>query len=77
MARSSHSSGDGPARPARVMVLLGSSSDLPVIEKMRPLLGDAGWGQPLRDESAYKGEKYADVFFEDVTAFFAHRGLSG
>ena len=57
--------------------LLLSSELRRVAQKMKPLLGDAGWGQPLRDESAYKGEKYADVFFEDVTAFFAHRGLSG
>lgn len=36
--------------------------------KMRPLLGDAGWGQPLRDDGQYKGEKYAEVFREDVVA---------
>ncbi|WP_305046650.1 hypothetical protein [Geoalkalibacter sp.] len=34
--------------------------------KLRPLLGDAGWGQPLRDDAPYKGEKYAEVFVEDV-----------
>jgi hypothetical protein len=34
--------------------------------KMRPLLGEAGWGQPLRDDASFKGEKYAEVFVEDV-----------
>jgi hypothetical protein len=39
--------------------------------KMRPLLGDAGWGQPLRDDAQFKGEKYAAVFVQDV------EGLAG
>lgn len=34
--------------------------------KMRPLLGDVGWGQPLRDDAQFKGEKYASIFVEDV-----------
>jgi len=34
--------------------------------KMRPLLGDAGMGQPLREDSSFKGEKYYDVFVEDI-----------
>jgi hypothetical protein len=34
--------------------------------KMRPLLGDAGWGQPLRDDGQFKGEKFAAVFIEDM-----------
>lgn len=33
---------------------------------IRPLLGDAGRGQPLRDDAPFKGEKYAEVFVEDV-----------
>jgi len=33
---------------------------------MRPLLGEAGWGQSLRPDSAYRGEEYAEVFFQDV-----------
>jgi hypothetical protein len=35
---------------------------------MRPLLGEAGWGMHLRDESAYKGEDYSAVFVQDMTA---------
>jgi hypothetical protein len=45
--------------------------------KLRPLLGDAGRGQPLRDDAQYKGEKYADVFREDVMAFLVHKRLAG
>ena len=56
--------------------LLLSSELRRVAKDMKPLLGDAGWGQPLRDESAYKGEKYAKVFFEDVLGFLAHRRMS-
>jgi hypothetical protein len=32
----------------------------------RPLLGDAGMGQPLREDSSFKGEKYYDIFVEDI-----------
>ncbi len=56
--------------------LLLSSELRRVAKDMKPLLGDAGWGQPLRDESAYKGEKYAKVFFEDVLGFLAHQQMS-
>lgn len=31
-----------------------------------PLLGDSGLGQPLRDESAFVGEEYHDVYVADV-----------
>jgi hypothetical protein len=34
--------------------------------EMKPLLGEAGWGQHLRDDRAFTGEAYADVFFQDV-----------
>ena len=34
---------------------------------MRPLMGEAGWGMRLRDDSAYRGEDYLEVFFQDVT----------
>ena len=34
--------------------------------KMKPLLGDAGMGQPMREDSSFKGEKYYDVFVEDI-----------
>jgi len=36
---------------------------------MCPLLGEAEWGQPLRDESLYKGRKYAEVFEADIKTF--------
>ena len=36
--------------------------------KMRPLLGVAGLGMKLRNESAYPGESYSQVFMEDVAA---------
>lgn len=35
---------------------------------MRPLLGEAGWGMHLRNESAYRGEEYGAVFVQDITA---------
>ena len=68
----------GVADPKRQKMddLLLSSELRRVAKSMKPLLGDAGWGQPLRDESAYKGEKYAKVFFEDVLGFLAHRRMS-
>jgi len=34
--------------------------------EMTPLLGDAGMGQPLRDDLSFRGEKYYDVFVEDI-----------
>lgn len=53
--------------------LLLSSELRRITKNMKPLLGDAGWGQPMRDESAYKGDKYANVFIEDVMSFLVHR----
>ena len=38
---------------------------------MRPLLGDAGMGQSLRDDSLFKGEKYYDIFVEDIDRIIA------
>lgn len=35
---------------------------------MRPLLGDAGWGMHLQNESAYRGEDYSTVFVHDIMA---------
>jgi hypothetical protein len=55
--------------------LLLSSELRRVAKNMKPLLGDAGWGQPFRDESAFKGDSYAKVFFEDVMDFLTHRRL--
>jgi hypothetical protein len=57
--------------------LLLSSELRRIARGMRPLLGDAGWGQPLRDDSSYKGEKYAEIFFEDVITLLSHRRLEG
>ncbi len=45
--------------------------------KMRPLLGDAGWGQALRDDGQFKGEEYAEVFVEDVMTLLVHKRLAG
>jgi hypothetical protein len=33
---------------------------------MKPLLGEAGWGQYLMDDKAFLGEEYAEVFFQDM-----------
>lgn len=37
-----------------------------------PLLGDAGLGQPLRDEASFAGDAYHDVYMEDVATLLAH-----
>jgi hypothetical protein len=36
-----------------------------------PLLGDAGLGQPLRDEASYVGETYQDVYVADFMRLLA------
>ena len=36
--------------------------------KMRPLLGEAGWGKFLRNEKEYRGEEYGPVFMQDMAA---------
>lgn len=41
---------------------------------MRPLLGEAGHGMQLRNESAYRGEAYLPVFMQDVLGLF--KGLN-
>lgn len=33
---------------------------------LRPLLGEAGWGMRLQDDSTYRGESYAAAFFSDI-----------
>jgi hypothetical protein len=43
--------------------------------KMRPLLGEAGWGKFLRNEQEYRGEEYGPVFVQDLTALLV--GLNG
>lgn len=35
-------------------------------KEMKALFGDAGMGQPLRESSSFAGEKYYEVFQEDV-----------
>jgi hypothetical protein len=37
--------------------------------EIRGLLGDAGMGQPLRESSSFIGEKYYEVFQEDIRLF--------
>ncbi len=34
--------------------------------EIKPLLGDAGLGQPLREDSSYPGDGYYDIFIEDI-----------
>ena len=43
--------------------------------KIRPLLGEAGWGKFLRNEKLYRGEEYGPIFVQDMTALLA--GLNG
>jgi hypothetical protein len=58
---------DDPRQQNRDSLLL--SSELRRTARiMVPLLGDAGQGQPLRDDSLYKGERYVDVFMSDTLA---------
>jgi hypothetical protein len=38
---------------------------------IRPLLGDAGLGQPLRNEASFLGEAYYDVYIADITRILA------
>jgi hypothetical protein len=39
--------------------------------QIRPLLGDAGLGQPLRDEASFVGEAYYDVYVDDISRMLA------
>jgi hypothetical protein len=39
---------------------------------MSPLLGDAGWGQRLSDDKPIHGEKYTEVFFQDIKDILKH-----
>lgn len=40
--------------------------------EMRSLLGDAGMSQTLRDDSLFKGERYYEVFVDDVNRLIEH-----
>ena len=39
---------------------------------MRPLLGESGWGMHLRDDNAYRGENYSEIFSQDVKEILGH-----
>ncbi len=75
--------GSGPAVTARVVVLLGSASDLPVIEKMLPLLDRFGLPYLVEVASAHrqpdklkrivkKAEKDGAEVFVAVAGMAAH-----
>ena len=51
--------------------LLLASEMRRLAREMRPLLGEAGWGQSLRDDKAFQGEEYFEVFYQDVTGILA------
>jgi hypothetical protein len=51
--------------------LLLASEMRRLAREMRPLLGEAGWGQSLRDDKAFQGEEYLEVFYQDVTGILA------
>ena len=46
--------------------LLLSSELRRLARELRPLLGEAGLGMRFRDDSAYRGEGYTEIFFQDV-----------
>jgi len=46
--------------------LLLSSELRRLARELRPLLGEAGMGMRLRDDSGYRGAGYTEIFFEDV-----------
>jgi hypothetical protein len=39
--------------------------------EIKVLFGDAGMGQPLRESTSFPGEKYYEVFLEDIRKFIA------
>jgi hypothetical protein len=49
--------------------LLLSSEWRRLAREIGPLLGDAGLGQPLRDDSSFVGEAYYECFVEDTLKF--------
>lgn len=52
--------------------LLLASEMRRLAREMLPLLGEAKWGQYLRDDKGYRGEEYAEVFFQDVQDILEH-----
>jgi hypothetical protein len=40
-------------------------------KEIGPLLGDAGLGQPFRGALSFPGEKYYEVFVEDISKMLA------
>ena len=57
--------------------LLLSSELRCTAQKMTPLLGDAGLGQPLRNPAGFRGETYVEVFFEDVRRLLTQPTIAG
>jgi len=55
----------GPEKQALDPLLLASEWRR-LAKRIRPLLGDAGLGQPLREELSFPGEKYGEIFIEDI-----------
>lgn len=65
------------AQRQQMDALLLSSELRRTAQQMIPLLGDAGMGQPLRDPAGFRGETYAEVFFEDVRRLLKHPMIAG
>jgi hypothetical protein len=42
-----------------------------ITKQIRPLLGDAGRGQPLREDFSFAGEKYYEIFIDDISQVLA------
>lgn len=58
--------GLGDPRRQELDPLLLSSELRRLAREMRPLLGEAGMAVRLRDDSAFRGESYTEIFFADV-----------
>lgn len=46
-----------------------------LVRRVLPLLGDAGMGQPFRDDSRFPGERYFEIFMEDISKFLTQLGV--
>jgi hypothetical protein len=42
---------------------------------MKPHLADSGWGHALQDDGPFRGERYAEVFAEDINRVLARLGV--
>jgi hypothetical protein len=54
--------------------LTGASEIRRLAARIRPLLGDAGFGTALRNETEYPGESFMPVFMDDVSALLESVG---